>query len=281
MIRDLQRDFPSLSLHRRCQLLGASRSSLYRPSPEDAWRKEIISRIQGLVLKFTGYGYRRIWRSLRGAGFSVSQCRVRRLMREEGLCVPKPRKLVGTTKSKGHPEYPNLTKGRHPSSPNEVWVADMTLFRTQSGTIYLATLLDVFTRRCVAWHLSRSPDTKLALDCLAKAVEQRKPQEGWVHHSDHGSVYTSLEYVQHVRKAGGRLSMAAIGRPTENAYAESFFKTLKQEEVLLNHYSTFLELDESLHRYIDGVYNAERMHSGIGYRSPDQFEALLTTREGS
>jgi putative transposase len=281
MISSLASSFPQISLHRRCQLLGVSRSSAYRKSPEDAWRKELISQIQSLVIRFTGYGYRRVWLDLRGSGMQVSQCLVRRLMREEGLCVPKPRKLVGTTKSKGHPEYPNLVGTAKPSAPNEVWAADMTMIRTQTGTVYLATLLDICTRKCVSWHISRSADVKLALECLSKAIAKRKPQAGWIHHSDHGSVYTSLQYVSQVRQAGGRLSMASIGRPQENGYAESFFKTLKQEEVLLNQYSSFLELDESLSAYIDGTYNAERRHSRLNYLSPDQFETLLSKKEGS
>jgi putative transposase len=274
MILILRPQFRGLSLHRMCQLAGIPRSALYRVEMPKTWQEEAIAAIQKLVMTFTGYGYRRIHLSLKDHGFELGQRRVRRLMRENGLMAIKPRRLVGTTKrSAKSGTYPNLCKGYKPTSPNELWVTDMTAIRTKGGGMYLASILDVHSRKVVAWHLSRLADTELVLTCLEKALEKRRPKDGWIHHSDQGSTYTSAAYVQRVRQAGGRLSYSSAGRPQENAYAESFFKTLKAEEVHLSEYRSFLELQTSLESYIDGIYNASRMHSSLGYRSPDQFEA--------
>lgn len=263
-----------------CQLAGIPRSALYRVEKRKDWKDEAIAAIQQLVTTFTGYGYRRIYLALKEHGYEIGQRRVRRLMRENGLLVVKPRRLVGTTKrSAKSGSYSNLCKGYKPTGPNELWVTDLTAIRTRSGGMYLASILDVHSRKVVAWHLSRLADTDLVLACLEKALEKRRPKDGWIHHSDQGSTYTSAAYMQRVRLAGGRLSYSSVGRPQENAYAESFFKTLKAEEVHLSEYRSYLELQTSLEHYIDGVYNASRMHSSLGYRSPDQFEAQ-TQQEG-
>ena len=280
MILSLRNEFRGLSLHRMCQLAGIPRSALYRAESKKDWKDEAIGAIQQLVTTFTGYGYRRIYLALKEHGYEIGQRRVRRLMRENGLMVVKPRRLVGTTKRSAESgSYSNLCKGYKPAGPNELWVTDLTAIRTKSGGMYLASILDVHSRKVVAWHLSRLADTDLVLTCLEKALENRRPSDGWIHHSDQGSTYTSAAYMQRVRLAGGRLSYSSVGRPQENAYAESFFKTLKAEEVHLSEYRSYLELQASLEHYIDGVYNASRMHSSLGYRSPDQFEAK-TQREG-
>jgi len=280
VILSIRSEFRGLSLHRMCQISGVPRSALYRKEPEEGWVREAVSEIQRLVTSFTGYGYRRVSRALKASGFPLGERRVRSLMREHGLCLPKPRRLVGTTRRCRPACAGNLCKGFVPQGPNQLWVTDLTGIRTVGGGMFLASILDAHSRKVVAWHLSRHADGELAETCLRKALEARRPPAGWIHHSDQGSVYTSARYVQMVRQAGGRLSYSGVGKPRENAIAESFFKTLKQEEVLISEYRSHLELETALERYIDGVYNAERMHSSIGYRSPDQFEALYSEKEG-
>lgn len=276
MIRILRPEFPTLSVHRMCAILGVSRSLVYRKAAPSDWRQTLLKELEGIVTTWLGYGYRRVHIELRRRGFEVGEHRVRALMREEGLSLRRPRRLQSITRrKKGEPVFLNLFKGKKPRALNEIWVADMTLIRTDTGPCYLASLMDVCSRKVVAWRLSRRADARLALDCLNAALAIRKPPAGWIHHSDQGSTYTCLAYVQAVQRMGGRMSMSRAGCPLENAYAESLFRTVKTEEVHLNHYSSFLELEASLSRYLDGSYNATRMHSGIGYISPDQFEAAL------
>lgn len=273
MIPDLLEEFPGTSVVSLCRLLAVSRAEVYRrPAPS---ADSIVPQIERIVTTLLGYGYRRVRRELVKEKLQVSEHRVRKEMRENGLRCRRPKPKGITKKDPDALKWENLARRYEPTRTDEIWACDMTLIRTASGPCYLALMLDLYSRKAVAWHLSRSPDLKLALACLNKALERRRPDQGWIHHSDQGSVYTAPAYVQRVRSAGGRMSMSRTATPTDNAFVESFFATLKKEEVRQNHYDTFLELEASMTDYIDGKYNAIRMHSSLGHLSPDEFEAQI------
>lgn len=270
MIGSLRAEFPQVSMVQLCRILNVPRSSAYRKPKGGS--DPLRSAIEKIVTTFLGYGYRRVTRELNRQGLVVGEHRVRRCMQENGLGIRPPRGR-GITRRDPKAKVPeNLLRQYRPTQPDEIWATDMTLIRTRSGPCYLAVMEDLYSRKIVSWHLSRSPDLNLALLCLEKALKNRKPKLGWIHHSDQGSVYTAPGYQTRVRAAGGRMSMSRTATPTDNAHVESFFRTLKKEEVLGNAYSSFLELEASLEKYIQGNYNALRMHSSLGYLSPDQFE---------
>ena len=271
MMPELALEFPQASKVHLCRVLGVSRSEAYR---KEALAKDpMLEAIEKLVTTFLGYGYRRVHRALLKQGLKVSEHSVRKTMAENGLRVRKPRPR-GITKSDPKAiKHENLLRLYEPTKINEIWVTDMTQVRTGSGPCYLAAIVDLFSRKVVSWHLSRSPDLRLALACLEKGLERRRPDAGWIHHSDQGSVYTAPAYVARVRAAGGKMSMSRTATPTDNAHMESFFATLKKEEVRGNRYDSFLELEASLETYIQGNYNAERMHTALGHLSPDEYEA--------
>lgn len=254
-----------------CALLKVSRALIYQPVREPD-RPELLNAIESIVTLFLGYGYRRVHRELLRRGTQVSAYEVRAQMREYGLLARRPRSKGITKRNPRDRRFANLVKELRPDAPDQVWVADMTQIRTASGAIYMAALIDLYSRKVLAWDLSRNPDTRLALRCLEKALAKRRPEAGWLHHSDQGSTYTAGEYVSRVRASGGRMSMSRTARPTDNAVMESFYRTLKVEEVRPNHYASFLEAESSLERFIQ-LYNTERMHSSLGYLSPDQYEA--------
>jgi putative transposase len=261
-----------------CALLGVSRALVHRrPRPKE--RPALLDAIESVVTTFLGYGYRRVHRELARRGIQASVYQVREQMQRHGLQARRPRSKGITRNDPRARRYANLVKELAPAGPDQVWVADMTQIRTASGVVYMAGLVDLFSRKVVGWHVSRNPDVRLALACLEKALEARRPGPGWIHHSDQGSTYTAGEYVSRIRAAGGRMSMARTGCPYENAVIESFYRTLKLEEVRPNHYRSFLEAETSLERYIR-LYNQVRMHSSLGYLSPDEYEAYQTGEEG-
>jgi putative transposase len=272
VIRVLRPEFPALSVHRMSQLLGISRSLVYAPRKRQK-PPDVLVAIEKLVVRFLGYGYRRVRRALQKDGMAVSEYEVRQVMREHGLMARRPRSRGVTRPSARERRAGNLLKGLRASAPNQIWVADTTLVRTASGPLYLAALMDLFSRKAVAWHLSRRNDEELVRECLLKALRARRPNLGWVHHSDQGSTYTAAGYTKLIRDAGGKCSFSAPGKPRENAHMESFFRTLKLEEVDRNRYESFLEAQASLERFIDTIYNQQRMHSQLEYMSPDQFES--------
>ena len=281
--RELAVEFPRVPVTRICTLLNVSRATYYRPErvrQESDWVLEVVARIEFLILKFTGYGYRRVTIQLQRDGYKVGQKSVRRLMKEHSLLCQIKRRWVRTTDSKhGHKCYPNLAKGFIPTERNQLWVTDITYIRLPSGYCYLATILDAYSRKAVAWHLSRSIDAKLVLAALEKALAKRNPPLGWIHHSDRGVQYACRGYAEAVLAAGGQISMSSKACPYDNAKAESFFATLKKEEVHLEDYRSFAEAELAVGRYIDNIYNAERLHSSLGYESPDQYEAQLPNRQ--
>lgn len=280
MIAVLQEQFPALSLRRLCQLVGVSRSWYYAHPTADALAErdlDVRDAIERVTLEFPGYGYRRVTHALRREGWTVNHKRVLRVMRQESLlCHLKRRYLVTTDSAHGLPIYPNVLAEVTVSAPNQAWVADITYVRLPTSFVYLACLLDAYSRRCVGWKLSRQIDTQLTLDALEMALTQRRPAPGLIHHSDRGVQYASLAYVARLEQAGARVSMSAKGNPYDNAKAESFFKTLKREEVYLQEYRTFTDAETNLGHFIEAVYNWKRLHSSLGYLPPVEFEAACT-----
>jgi putative transposase len=273
---DLHAAFPALSTRRLCAGLGISRSWWYEttrarePDGEALALREAIERI---VLAFPGYGYRRVTQALRRDGWVVNAKRVQRIMREESLLCQSKRRFVVTTDSRhGYGRYPNLLREQPVDGLNQAWVADLTYIRLPTTFVYLAAILDACSRRVVGWRLSRQIDTDLTLAALGRAIADRDPAPGIIHHSDHGVQYANTRYVARLEAIGARISMAAVGNPYQNAMAESFFATLKREEVSLHEYRTFAEAEANLAHFIETVYNHKRLHSSLGYRPPSEFE---------
>jgi putative transposase len=277
MISAAQRAFPELSLRQLCGWLGVSRSWYYAcPSAEVRAERDVALRaaIEDIILELPGYGYRRVTYALQREGWQVNHKRVLRVMRQESLlCQLKRRFVMTTDATHSYTTYPNLLATTTLTAPDQAWVADMTYVRLPTTFVYLACLLDAYSRRCVGWKLSRQIDTRLTLDALAVALAQRQPTLGLIHHSDRGVQYASLAYVVRLEQAGARVSMSAKGIPYDNAKAESFFKTLKREEVYLKDYQTFAEAEANLGHFIEAVYNVKRLHSSLGYLPPVEFEA--------
>jgi putative transposase len=278
-------EHPELSIERLCALMGVSRSWYYEhPSAEQKARKDMVLRdaIERIVLEFPGYGYRRVTAALRREGWRVNHKRVLRIMRHESLlCQLKRRFKVTTDSAHSFRRYPNLIEEVELEGPDEGWVADITYVRLPSTFCYLAAILDAYSRKCVGWHLSRWIDTRLTLSALQMALDSRQPAARLIHHSDQGVQYASSEYVIRLEEAGAKISMAEAGNPYENAKAESFFRTLKMEEVYLKEYQDFEEAHQNIAQFIEEVYNQKRLHSSLGYLPPVEFEARHAMKAGS
>lgn len=273
---------PELSIQRLCHLLGVSRSWFYaRQSQPESNPAEVALRaaIEQIVLEYPGYGYRRVTKQLQRDGWTVNHKRVLRIMREEALLCRLQRRFVPTTNSRhAYRRYPNLLAGRTLEAPDQAWVADITYIQIPTAFVYLATLLDAYSRYCVGWRLSRAIDTQLTLAALEQALTTRAPRPGLIHHSDQGVQYASDAYIDRLDTAEAQVSMAAIGNPYENAKAERFFRTLKEEEVYLNQYDSFVDAEANIGRFIADVYNAKRLHSSLGYLPPAEFEVLYAEK---
>jgi len=272
-----------LSLYRATQLLGVSRSGYIewkkRSDNELIFSEEdmnIRSEIQNIIVVFSGYGYRRIAVELKNRGFLVNHKRVLRLMREDNLLrIRKRFKPVTTDSNHNLKKYPNLIKDLEITRLNQVWASDITYIRLLKEYIYLAVILDLFSRRCIGWKLSRNIDTQLTLSALEKALKNRWNEalrEKLIHHSDQGVQYASDDYIKCLEDHGIQISMSRKGNPYDNAFVESFIGTLKCEEVYLNEYETILDALDNIPNFIEEVYNKKRLHSSLGYRSPIVFE---------
>jgi putative transposase len=285
MIAQARRDDPRWSVRRLCALLGVGRSWYYEyPTTPMQAERDLALRdaIERIVLEFPGYGYRRVTRALAREGWAVNHKRVLRVMRRESLLCQLRRRFVTTTDSlHALRTYPNLIADIELSGPDQVWVADITYIRLPTAFVYLACVLDAWSRRCVGWKLSRTIDARLTLAALEQALAARCPPPGLIHHSDRGVQYASGDYVARLAGVGALVSMAAVGNPYENAKAESFFKTLKCEEVYLQEYRTFAEAEANLDHFIAAVYNRKRLHSSLGYMPPSEFEAARRLATGT
>jgi len=282
MIKQAREDYPDLSLEHLCHVFLVSRSwyyeHMFKPD-QDEEEIALRDRIEEIILEFPGYGYRRVTHALHREGKLVNHKRVLRIMKEESLlCHIKKSFVVKTTNSRHHfPVYPNLLAKLDLSAPDQAWVSDFTYIRLRSAFVYLACILDAFSRRCVGWYLSRDMTTQMTLMALRRAIHERHPQPGLIHHSDRGVQYASSEYIDQLKLIGARVSMSSVDNPYDNAKAESFFKTLKQEEVYLKEYRSFEDAEANLEAFLEQVYNIKRLHSSLGYLPPAEFEATYTT----
>jgi putative transposase len=266
-----------LSIENMCGLARVSRAGFYRRLAERAPRQEqleVLSAIQDIALSNRRrYGYRRVTAELRARGMRVNHKRVARLMREDNLLAIGQRKFIATTDSDHEFEvYINLAARMKATAPNQLWVADITYVRLDTEFVYVAVVLDAFSRRVVGWFADRTLHTRLALTALERAIADRQPQPGLVHHSDRGVQYASQPYVEMLGSKGIVPSMSRPGNPYDNAMCESFMKTLKKEEVHCTHYADLEQLRSNIGDFIDNYYNRCRLHSALDYLSPEAYE---------
>ena len=279
MIRTLAAEYPTVSIRALCQLLGVSRSWFYAtehraPAPLGADETGLIQAIEAIVLRHPGYGYRRVTAELRRQGHTINGKRVLRLMRQASLLC-QVRRYVQTTQSRHlFRRFPNLAQDLIVTGPNQLWVADLTYLHFPRSTGYVAVVLDGWSRRCLGWALGARLTGDLTLAALDQAIVSRQPGPGLIHHSDQGVQYANHAYRARLQQLDAAISMAATGRPTENALVESFFSSLKREEVWLHDYQDLADARRHLTAFIDQIYNHERLHSSLGYRPPAEYEQV-------
>ncbi len=263
------------SRERLCAVLALPRSTLYYQA-QPVNDLDLRSGLEQVAAEFPRYGYRRLTAELQRRGWAVNHKRVLRLMHEEHLVV-QVRRFCRTTFSQ-HPygRYPNLIKHLVIERPDQVWCCDITYIRLRHEFVYLAVLLDIFTRSVRGWELSRQLSQELPKAALQRALRSATPE---IHHSDQGVQYAADGYTALLRAAGVQISMSAQGQPTENAYAERFMRTLKEEEVYLHEYQDFADARAHIARFLDDVYMFKRVHSALGYLPPAEFEALWRATE--
>jgi transposase InsO family protein len=259
-----------------CQMTGISRSGYYRwrmPPPSFPVEMELRDQMQQVALEFPAYGYRRITFELNRRGFAVNHKRVLRLMRQDNLLCLRHKSFVVTTDSRHNlPVYPNLARDIIPDGVNQLWRADITYIRLRNEFVYLAVVLDAYSRRVIGWALGRTLEAGLAVSALTMALRQRRPAPGLVHHSDRGVQYASYEYTDLLKQNGVQISMSRKGNPYDNAACESFMKTLKYEEVYRSEYRDLVDAYAQIGEFLERVYNQQRLHSALGYVPPAEFE---------
>jgi putative transposase len=273
-----------LTIKRMVKLAGVSRASYYRfghqaeisPDPD----MDLRDAIQRIALEWPSYGRRRVTAELRRRGWTVNPKRVYRLMREDNLLCVRKRKFVMTTDSNhGRKVYPNLASHMLLTGTDQLWRADITYIRLQAEFVFLAVILDAYSRRVIGWSLDRSLEDELTLSALRMALARRVVEPGLIHHSDRGSQYASLDYTELLKEKGIDISMSRKANPWDNAACESFMKTLKYEEVHRNDYRDLSEAKAGIQEFLERVYNQKRLHSALGYVPPAEFEAHLSSQK--
>ena len=274
-----------MTVVRMCELGDVSRAGFYRFDPQQERRQsdmDLRDAIQRIALQFPCYGRPRITAELRRQGWEVNHKRVGRILREDNLLCIRRKKFVRTTDANhSFPIYPNLAGKMELSGVDQLWVADITYIRLESEFVYLAVVLDAFSRRVISWSLDRTLEAGLAVAALKMAFQQRGPVKGLTHHSDRGVQYASREYTDLLKEHGVQISMSRSGNPYDNAKCESFMKTLKYEEVYRQEYRDLADARASIQRFIEKTYNAKRLHSALGYRPPIEFERSLLASASS
>jgi putative transposase len=271
-----------MTVRRMCQLGQVSRAGFYRCEPESKQPDkdlDLRDEIQRIALEFSSYGRPRITAELKRRGWKAGHRRVGRILREDNLlCLRRRRFVVATTDSNHNLRvYPNLAGSMKLTGIDQLWIADITYIRLEMEFVYLAVVLDAFSRRVIGWALDRHLEDDLSIAALAMAFRRRNPAEGLTHHSDRGVQYASNDYTGLLQEHGVRISMSRRGNPYDNATCESFMKTLKYEEVYRQEYRDLAEARVSIERFLETVYNGKRLHSALGYRPPVEFELSLLT----
>jgi putative transposase len=261
-----------------CRVFSTGKTSYYRWKKKKGVSdpdKELRGMMHEIASEFSTYGYRRITKELQRRDKEINHKKVLRLMREEALVVRKKKyKPITTNSNHGMVKYPNLIRGLTLTAVNRVWVSDITYIRLQGEFVYLAVIMDLYSRRCIGWALGRNADAELTLRALNMAVALRGEENicGCIHHSDQGVQYASAAYTDRLKQMGMRPSMGEKGNSYENSHAESFIKTIKSEEVYMNEYETIEDVYCNIERFIEELYNNKRLHSSIGYKPPVEFE---------
>ncbi|UTY49255.1 IS3 family transposase [Sinorhizobium fredii] len=262
-----------ISVSEGCRLMGIARSTYYDRRDGQADDTAVVEAMFAICDEFEFYGYRRVGAALRQKGLVVNHKKIRRLMREHGLQPKFRRRFVATTDSDHNgPIFPNLAREFAPTGPDQLWQGDITYVALPDRFVYVAVILDAWSRMVVGYAIGRSIDARLTLMALKTAIECRRPPAGCIHHSDRGSQYAAETYRQHLGHHGLAGSMGRRGNPYDNAKAESFMKTLKVEAVYPMAFETYDDVIEHLPDFIENIYNKRRLHSALGYLSPQQFE---------
>ena len=274
-----------VSERRVCRVLGQARATQRYQTTIPTGEAPLTTAIVQLAAEFGRYGYRRVMVDLHRQGMAVNHKRVLRIMREDNLLAIRYRKYVLTSDSRHECEvYLNLAARMTLSGVNQLWVADITYIRLRVEFVFLAVVIDRFSRKAIGWALDRTLTARVAITALRMAIEQRKPPAGVVHHSDRGIQYACADYVEELKANGMVPSMSRPANPWDNAFCESFMKTFKQEEIYCHEYRDLQELSEHIEEFIGNYYNTQRLHSALGYRTPEEFErdmAAVATASGA